>query len=211
MARKIDPAWAEATTLKTAVVLGAPGSGKTTLVEQWIGDYMRRGGDVMILDPSAQFGDLGVWPEEGPEAFIINLKGNFHGLLVLDDADRYLSATPRGIWRDLFTSFRHWGVNLLVVSRRTQGIPKDVIASADDVIIFRLSEPHARKYLRGLVGEKATEAIPSKRYEFVKVSPFDPDSMQKGTTTKRKIETLADRAVTIGNEGGGDFWAEFWG
>ncbi len=210
MANEPAPIWENSDTLKTAVVLGAPGSGKTSLVASWIEDYQKRGGDVLILDPSAQFGDAGIWPDDGPENFLLDIKGKFRGLLVLDDADRYLSATPRGIWRDLFTSFRHWGVNLLVVARRPQGIPKDVIASADEVIIFRLSEVHAKKYLKELVGADILEEIPRDRFKFLMVSPFEPEKISHGTTTPRKIKTLADRAVTIAGDDGEDWWADFW-
>jgi GTPase SAR1 family protein len=201
-----DPIWRDATSLKTAVILGAPGSGKTTLVESWIADYKKTGGDVVILDPSRQFPGEGVWPEEGPEKFLMGLKGKFRGLLVLDDADRYLSATPRGIWRDLFTSFRHWGVNLLVVARRPQGIPKDVIASADEIIIFRLSEVHARSYLGKLLGRDVAEDIPRDRFRFLMISPFDPENMEKGQTKPRAIKTVADEAAINQKIAKESFW-----
>lgn len=200
---EIDLKWDEQTTLKTVVILGAPASGKTTLIDKWIKDYRDAGGQVKILDPSAQFGSAGEWPSEGPEAYLEGLKGNFSGLLVLDDADRYLSASPKGIWRDLFTSFRHWGVNLLVVARRPQGVPKDVIASADELVLFRMSEVHARNYLSKLLGFDVADEIPRDRFKYIKISPFDPDVIEHGTTKPRAIKTKADHAVQIKNNSSG--------
>lgn len=188
-----------------ATFLGAPASGKTTLVEFLTNRWRRTypGDPVYILDPNDAFpGDpCATWPVSGDaEAWLEALKahraknGMRPGLLLLDDADRYLTGgAPRGIFKDLFTSFRHWRLDVMVNARRTQDIPKMVIQSADTCYIFRQREVHGREYLAKQLGEHILHRIPTEPFRYLRVS-VDTGEMWDGQTVARRTKTVSDRA-----------------
>ena len=188
---------------RLVVVLGAPGSGKTSLVDRWIADADERGRDVRILDPARQWPKRGAWPdggrddERGPEeraeAFLRALKRERWGkaepdpmLLVLDDADNYLGGQqPRGIWRDLFTTFRHWKADVLISARRSQDLPKVCFTSASHVVLFAHREVYSRDYLTRYVGADVVARLPREPYRFLLVDVASGDA-REGTTKARE-------------------------
>lgn len=180
---------------RMVTILGAQASGKTSLVDEWINTYPGR---VLMIDPNAQWGDdpRAVWPGVGSALrdYIESLKGEFSGLIVLDDADRYLSAhTSEGsVWRDLFTSNRHWRVDILVIARRPQGIPKDLIAGSSHLALFRIREPYARKYLGDVIDiPDLAKKIPRQPFKYLWVD-VDAGKASLKATKKRAIIVGAD-------------------
>lgn len=155
------------------VALGAPGKGKTALAKMVIADYRRRHGErsVHIIDPSYSFDGEGVWPGRNKvpkqradgktiwvsaiDAHIDTLTaggrgprfGGWSGLLVLDDADRYLTAGGNEYWRDIWLANRHLGLDVLVTAHRAAAVPKDLLGSAYELWLFAMDEPNALKYL----------------------------------------------------------------
>lgn len=195
---------------RMACVLGAPGCGKTTLVETLVEDAASAGRDVRILDPGGSWPGVGEWPErnaedvrspeERAEEWIIALrkerrqKGSMPKpmLVVLDDCDTFLGGgQPRGVWRDLFTTFRHWRVDLVLVARRTQDVPKICFTSASYVYLFTHREVGALGYMRSYIGASATKAIPQEPFRYVLVD-IDAGELTEGKTKARTVRTAAD-------------------
>ena len=114
-------------------------------------------------------------------------------LLVLDDADRFLTgAPPTGIWRDLFTSFRHWRCDVILNARRTQDVPKVAIASASYLSLFIHRELYGRQYLEKAIGPEVLEHLPTERFRYVLVH-VDEHKFEPGATKKRAVQVAADR------------------
>ncbi len=194
----------------TVAALGAPGCGKTTIVATLVQEAAASGRDVRILDPAGSWPEVGEWPDTGPEdvrgpeeraeAWIVALRKERRKkgsppppmLLVLDDCDTYLGGgQPRGVWRDLFTTFRHWRLDLILVARRTQDVPKIVFTSASYCYLFTHREVGALTYMRAYLGAPATRAIPSEPYRYVLVN-VDTGELKEGKTKPRAVRTAAD-------------------
>lgn len=195
---------------RMVAVLGAPGTGKTTVVETLVAEAAASGRDVRILDPGGSWPEVGEWPDTGPEdvrgpeergeAWIMALrrerrkKGSTPRpmLLVLDDCDTYLGGgQPRGVWRDLFTTFRHWRLDVVLVARRTQDVPKIVFTSASYVYLFTHREVGALTYMRSYLGAAAVKSIPSEPFRYVLVN-VDTGELSEGKTKARAVRTAAD-------------------
>jgi len=194
---------------RLVVALGSPGSGKTSLVDEWIADWRRASpsGTVAILDPAGQWPGVGEWPdhpkdERGPEekaedwlrAFRPKRKAGIPPpcLLVLDDADNYLGGTqPRGIWRDLFTTFRHWRCDVIVSARRSQDLPKVVFTSASVVALFSHREVYSREYVARYLGPDVVKEIPKEPHRYLLVN-VDEGSRSEHKTKRRAIRVAAD-------------------
>lgn len=184
-------------------VLGAPGAGKTSLVDETIQRYRRGhpGCPVAVLDPNAQFGaPMGVWPEDGDAAaWLARFKeerakrGKPPGLLVLDDADKYLTgAPPVGVFRDLFTSFRHWRLDVILNARRSQDVPKVCIASSSTLALFLHRELYGRQYIKANLGPEVADAMPTERFKYLHVD-VDAGTHTMEQTQKRARAVGADR------------------
>lgn len=193
----------EARPYRMMLVLGAPGAGKTSLVEETIARYAQnhRSNPIVVLDPNAQFAPpLGVWPPDGDAAGWLERfkaerakRSNPPGLLVLDDADRYLTgAPPTGIFRDLFTSFRHWRLDVIVNARRTQDIPKVAISSSQALALFIHRELYGRQYLAANLGKELVAKLPTERFKYLYVD-VDEGTSTPHTTKQRAVVVAADR------------------
>lgn len=191
-------------------------------IQKWIRDAAARGPyEVAILDPVAQFAHLGEcasWPgrlpdgtmdpkderepEERAEAWIraFRLARARHGLnappclLVLDDADVYMTGSqPRGIWRDLFMTFRHWKCDILIIGRRPQTLPKDAFQSASRVAIFTSRENYGVAYLSEFIGASNVKMVPRAPYQYLLVDL----TAQAGETYPAVLCKTKKRAVTV--------------
>lgn len=173
---------------RLTLYMGAVGTGKTTLLRQHVRyyrDVLRR--QTLILDVEGQWRDVGgETPDfeagEDEDDWLRRrvLSGEFRGgLLVLDDADSYLDGAAlgkRSPWRRLFTTFRHVGksvggsgLDVAVVTRRVQEVPKIVSMAASTIFIFALAEPLAVERVRSSWGDKAARMIPTRDYEFLRI------------------------------------------
>lgn len=176
-------------------IMGAPGMGKSSLVDQYMQEAKANGRQIKILDPSAQFPGLGEWPgEELADSWLRSVKDEgFHGLLILDDADLWLgSNAPKGsAARDLFVSFRHWGVDVVINSRRSQDVPKVIFANADSVALFNLRGYHAREAIRREYGPEVLADVPQEPHRYLLVNA-DGHERQLFATRQRETKVAAD-------------------
>ena len=187
---------------KVVVALGGPSMGKTSLARRIVMTYQQAHGDesVRVLDPSGAFPELGEWPLRSPRGrceecdtrhsrtggWIAELTAHGDGpagggwgpgLLVLDDADRYLTPSSLDDWRDLWLANRHLGLDVVVTAHRPQGIPKELLGAASELWLFGQDEPLALDYLRTIRPvARALEAghlsdLPASPGEAVRVLP----------------------------------------
>lgn len=173
---------------KVVVVLGAPGMGKSALCKRLIAAYQRQHGadSVRALDPSHTFPGLGEWPGrrnvvdwieqltaegEGPRG-----GGWGPGMLVLDDADRYLLPQSYDAWRDVWLANRHLGLDVVVTGHRAPALPKDLLGSASELWLFAMEEPRALEYLAKIPTLASTfkqnrAPLPKEKGEALRVIP----------------------------------------
>ncbi len=191
---------------KSACIFGAPGSGKTTLAESIIADYEKRGGRFDILDPHGNFAHhprarwwynlpKGQSATEKAEEWLRSTYGKGPRGLLLDDLDGPIGLHATDFWRDFFSGFRHWQCDLLITARRSQGVPKELVAGSQTIYQFRMMEPGAIKYLADLLNlsrEEVLKKLPTKEYEYTKIEPFT-HTFAKGKTKKRTHEVAADK------------------
>lgn len=194
---------------RMVAVLGAPGSGKTSLIDEHIARADAAGREVLIIDPARQWPGRGVWPEIGRdgsdtrspeergEDVITALRRKRRaldarpraGLLVLDDCDVYLGGGhPRGVWRELFATFRHWHLDVIVSARRTQDVPKIVFTSASFLAIFRHREAHSLAYMSEYIGADAVKLIPREPFRYLWVNVDAPETASEHRTKPRNAK-----------------------
>lgn len=187
-------------------VLGAPASGKSSLMAELVEDARARGREARVLDPAGNWPDIGEWPElkddprspeEIADAWLLALLADrYHKpgipplLLVIDDADTFLDGNKaRGPFRRLFTTFRHYRVDVVIGARRTQDLPKIVFTSSTNVYLFRHFV--STDYISKEWGAEVTRAIPKEPFKY---ALFDVESREiaEGKTKKRIVRTAAD-------------------
>lgn len=157
---------------RVVVGLGAPGVGKTgAMVVPYVRAYIEQYGidSVIALDVSGdieaaipELAEACEWPGvdgvgewfreltaegEGPAG-----GGWGPGLLVMPDADSYLTPTVTGPLRDLWVRNRHLGLDVLLDGHRPQGLPKDLFLACSELWVFALDEPRAWAYLSHVRG-----------------------------------------------------------
>ncbi len=148
---------------KVIAAFGAPGMGKTAWVKQLIDGYQAANGpgSVRALDPSRSLGELGEWPGRGAplKAWLAEVTGNGDGpagggwgpgLLVLDDADRWLRPWIQEEVLDLWLANRHLGLDVAITAHRPQAVSKEMIGAASELWLFAQEESHALDYFRNV-------------------------------------------------------------
>ena len=161
----------------TAAMLGTSGSGKTSLVNEWAIKALNRQRPVLIVDLQSQFEHLGPEVSVQPD-FESLVNGEFadelmlsewRGLLVLDDCDAYLDGKGKipAPWSRLFSSNRHFRIDIVSNARRVQETPKMLLSAARYLAIFQchddLSLERISREIHNVKG--AIEAIPTKPHE----------------------------------------------
>jgi energy-coupling factor transporter ATP-binding protein EcfA2 len=190
-------------TYYTGLLFGPNGCGKTTLAEQIAHTYVRLDGRAWAIDPNGAWekspGVKSLWPAEGIAGIDELLQDSATwkpGLVILDDADRYFRH-PSQIRDDYLTSNRHMRKDLLVISRRPQGIPKDAISNARFVALFpgSLTEVHAHKYFSGVFPEEILAAVPTKEFHYLLIIREGARwRFSRLRTAPRKLSTKSDKS-----------------
>lgn len=183
------------------IFMGAPGSGKTSLEDQLIEQWLAARRQVKVIDPQGQFldrkyGNISVWPGiHDVDAYIQSLiDQKWHGLLVLEEADMYLHAQARSVWKEIFASYRHLGLDIIINTRRGQDIPKVAIANASYYAIFRTRGSRAKQSVRDAIGEDHPEImkhIPTEPHVYL-FAEQDTGEFETYKTRKRSVITVAD-------------------
>lgn len=190
------------------VVLGPPAFGKTSLVDEQAFKYAARGGRVWVVDPNDAWKGVpyvrAVWPKDG--IYGEDGKGNLNemilwfetcgpGMLILDDADKYCRHATEAI-DDLMTSFRHWQKDVIVVSRRPAGIPKDAIANANALALFHVREVNSKRYLTEQLSSEVVAKIPKEPHAYLYVRQDAYLTNEVFETLPRKIATKSSKPET---------------
>lgn len=189
------------------IVLGAQGSGKTSLVDQYVRSAAAAKRRVRVLDPQRQFpagyipGVVGEYPgADGCEVWIEERmkRGDLRGgLLVCDDADIYMGShlSKGSPWLDLIVSNRHYEVDIVINSRRTQEVPKVFLSSCSHMAVFRTrgtrARAHIREHLEEAGGPELMEKIPRDPYRYLMVD-CDHGKAATFSTKARPITVNAD-------------------
>lgn len=169
------------------LVVGAKGSGKSTLSRYFVRDAQNRKAPVRVLDP----GDPR-FPRD-PEASLSTLLAQqWRGLLLCDDADQFI---PRELdddspWRQLALRNRHHGVDLLLVTRRPANLPAVLLSALDELYVFQLSamDTYTTDTLRRIFGPVPWPLTP---HRFVRLKTTNPAARWEHGRTH------ADGSVTI--------------
>jgi hypothetical protein len=156
-------------------ILGASGTGKTTLARAMIKGAVERGERVRVLDPGHQFGGLGVMPLDVDDWLAERIEARDTSFLYIDDAEACTLPTAPGKaspWRHVYSRNRWLPMDVLVSARRAQALAPSLLASVRFVFLFWLSPadvPGLRRiqeYAPGLV-------LPGEKFRFVRVNLED--------------------------------------
>ena len=143
------------------LILGESGSGKTFLAEILARQYSR----ILVVTPA--FEDWQKIPKENivytlsSEACYKQMKKSLevrNVLLVVDDADIYLNPyiLDDEYIRTIIISGRHYGIAWMMVSRRTQDMPKLILKQANKVMCFQTDIARDLQIIKENYGEQAS-------------------------------------------------------
>lgn len=114
---------------RVLIVAGRNGAGKTTLAKHLISKHKKP----TVIAPSREWGE---WGDTQQLAMRAVSRGS--DVLVLDDADAYLPATPSPFWIRLFTTNRHLGMDVMLLTRRPQALPFWSVSAASHAYLLPL-------------------------------------------------------------------------
>jgi GTPase SAR1 family protein len=166
----------------SVIMWGTSGSGKTSLVNEWATKALLAGRPVIIVDKNGQFLHLGddvsvqvPFDTLADGSFIEELLASgWRGLLILDDIDAYLDGKGKipKAWSELFSSNRHYRIDLVINARRPQETPKMLLSVARYLAIFyNRGDARMRAALEAeLAGmPDVLKAIPTEPYHYLLV------------------------------------------
>lgn len=91
------------------------------------------------------------------------------GALVVDECDRWIGQHPKEGWVEQVERGRHYGVSMLLATRRPARVWRTATANADTIYAFRTNEPRDVAYLRDYAGpESETMLQRLGRFEWLK-------------------------------------------
>ncbi len=113
----------------------------------------------------------------------------------MDDADKYMRR-PSQVRDDWMTSFRHYRKDLVLITRRPQGIPKDSISNAKWMALYAgsMTEPGARNYMREALDAKTIKLVPTQEWNYLYL--YREGALwthEVRATTPRKVVTRSDK------------------
>ena len=126
------------------LVAGRNGAGKTTLARRLVSQTPAR--ELTVVSPSGEWGD---WHAE-PETLVRAAVARGVRVLVLDDCDAYLVGDS-SFWRRLFSTNRHLGLDVLMLTRRPQSLPMWAVAAATRAYVLTLG-PRERAWCVRVLG-----------------------------------------------------------
>lgn len=100
--------------------------------------------ELCVIAPS---GEWGQWEATrvvkgvvvaGPQRLAAAAVKQHARVLVLDDCDAYLTGVESEFWRRLLSTNRHLGLDVILITRRPQELPRWSIAAATRLYVLRL-------------------------------------------------------------------------
>lgn len=184
-------------TNKIIVTFGKKGSGKTTLTKSLVN---RIGGKTIILSPVDSFNlphvkPVEIWRVKDIPGYMDNQTSGqvlmiripdqeavdcicayaiYLGMpvtIVIDEVDLYAKSKEL---LHIIHYGRHFGINLLTNTRRYADVPRLLTSQADDIYIFRTTEPRDIEYIRQTAGKQVANEIQQlKQYEYIHLPSLD--------------------------------------
>lgn len=114
------------------LIAGRNGTGKTTLARKLVSSVDAK--ELCVVSPSGEWGE---WSSNVPAVVTAALKRGCRAL-VLDDCDAYLTGVESEFWRRLLSTNRHLGLDVVLITRRPQELPRWSIAAATRLYVLRL-------------------------------------------------------------------------
>lgn len=190
-----------AKTYVTGVILGPSGSGKTTFAEQLAHQYVRMGGRAWAIDPNGAWKDSqdvkSLWAGYDQVEALMESSAHWKpGLIIGDDADLYVGPHPTMPVKRYITSNRHIQKDQLWISRRPQGIPKDLFGVMHFVALFpgALMEPGAHRYLEETWPDEILDAVPLDPYNYLLIQRDGARwRYERRKTVARTLVTKSDK------------------
>jgi hypothetical protein len=171
-------------------IVGRQAVGKSSLEHQIIKAYVAKGGAVVVLAPHPQqFGEYGILCDVGNVNTLVSglMQSGFKGLVIFDDADAYMNPRSAQVITQLCTTFRHYGIDIVVSSRSLQQININLRRCFTRVMVFQMHEPRSISMLKELLGEFPKQTLkkipPKEPYVF-----FDFDMQTYGVVERKTVK-----------------------
>jgi len=156
-------------------ILGASGTGKTTLARALVRGACARKERVRVLDPGKQFGSLGVMPTDVEGWLSERLLKRDTSFLYVDDAEACELPTNPGKsspWRHVYSRNRWLPMDVLISARRAQALAPSLWASIRFVYLFWLSPGDVSGHER-IQAYAPGVRIPDGKFRFVRCNLED--------------------------------------
>ena len=137
------------------LVAGRNGTGKTTLARKLVSSVAPEA--LCVVSPSGEWGSWEAQRVErgrvvaGPQRIVTAALKAGARVLVLDDCDAYLAGVESEFWRRLLSTNRHLGLDVVLITRRPQELPRWSIAAATRLYVLRLG-PRERAWCERTFG-----------------------------------------------------------
>lgn len=123
-------------------VFGQTGTGKSTLVDAFAGQYRRAGFEVCAYDPMFTIKQVD-WRTSDIEEFLNRMLNSQNCFGVVDEGTKAIDWTrAKYIW--LGTTSRHWGHRMIFAGNRPHSIPVDIRSQCGKIFVFNLQEEDAK-------------------------------------------------------------------